>query len=65
MMWPIVQLHSTSKTILNCHDRLDLVQPVTKIRQDNDVIDRTDAVYAENEIELLWSIGPGPVFDEN
>lgn len=36
-----------------------------KIRWDNDMTDRTSVVYAENDIELLWSIGYGVVYDEN
>ena len=30
---------------------------VTKTRQDNDVIEGTSAVYAENDNELSWPIG--------
>ena len=28
-----------------------------KIRQYNDVIDRTSVIYAKNDTELLWLIG--------
>ena len=34
-------------------------------RQDNDMIDYTDAIYAQNEIELLGPIWSGAVYDEN
>ena len=36
-----------------------------KIRQVNDVIDCTSAIYIENEIELSWPIGLGAICDEN
>ena len=36
-----------------------------KTRQNNDVIDRICAVYAEKEIELLWLVGLGVVCDRN
>ena len=29
---------------------------MTKMRQDNDMTDRTTLLYFENEIELSWSI---------
>lgn len=29
------------------------------------MIDRTQLIYAKNEIELPWSIKPSPVYDEN
>ena len=32
---------------LSCYDRLDWVWYVTKIRQDNDMIDCNDVVYTE------------------
>ena len=35
-----------------------------KTRQDNDLTDRTDAIYAENKTELLWSKGLDAVYDE-
>lgn len=35
-----------------------------KIKQDNYMTDCTDAVYVENDIELLWSIRLGIVCDE-
>ena len=48
MTWPIVQVQSTLKTILNCRDQLDQVSSVMKTKQDNDVIDWIDAVYVKN-----------------
>ena len=36
-----------------------------KIRQDNHVIDRIDAIYIKNEIELPWPFKTGPICDEN
>ena len=36
-----------------------------KINQDNDMTDRTDAVYAENDTKSSWQIGLGMVCDEN
>ena len=38
---------------------------MTKTRQDNDMIDHTWVVYAENETKLSWSIGSGADCDEN
>ena len=37
---------------MNCYDRWNWVQFVTKIREDNNVIDRIGVVYAKNDIEL-------------
>ena len=50
---------------LCCHDWSSQVQFVRKVIQDNDMTDRTSAVYIENEIELSWLIGLGAVYDEN
>ena len=36
-----------------------------KTRQDNDVINRLDAVYVENKIELPCLIRLGTICDEN
>lgn len=36
-----------------------------KTKQDNEMIDRTSAIYAENKIELACLIGPRTVYDEN
>ena len=38
---------------------------VTKTRQDNDVIEGTSAVYAENDNELSWPMGLGVIYDKN
>ena len=35
-----------------------------KTRQDNDVIDRTGAFFFENDIDLLWLIGPIVIFQK-
>ena len=35
-----------------------------KMTQDNNLIDRTSVVYAENDTELSWSIRLGVVRDE-
>ena len=43
---------STSKMKLNYRKLSDGMQFVTKTRQDNDVTDNIDLVYAENGIEL-------------
>ena len=51
--------------ILNCHDRSDQMSFVMKTRQNNNLIDRTGTVYAENKIELSWPIGLGGVYNEN
>ena len=40
------------KSKLNYKDLFDRVQSVMKTRQDNNMIDRTDVVYAKNEIDL-------------
>lgn len=36
-----------------------------KRRKDNDVIDRIDLLYVENDIELSWSIWQGMIYDED
>ena len=55
-MRPMVRVWSMPKTKLSCRDRLDHVRPMTKTRQDNDVIDHIGLVYTEIEIELLGHI---------
>lgn len=62
-IWLIVLVRSMSKTILNFHNRLDQVQYVMKIREDNNVIDHTGGIYAKKYIELLWSIESSADFD--
>ena len=64
-MWPIVQVQSIVEMILNCHDQSDQVLIVIEIKQDNNVGDNIKSVYAIDEIELLWPIGLGLVYDEN
>ena len=53
------------KPKLNYWDLPDLVQYITKIRQGNDMIDRTGAVNVENETKLPWPIRLGTICDEN
>ena len=53
------------KMILNFYDQSNWVFTLMKTRQDNYVTDRKDAVYAKNEIELLWLIESGTIYDEN
>ena len=36
-----------------------------KTRLYNDLIDCASAIYAENDIELVWLIKSGVVYDEN
>ena len=49
-------MRSTPKIKLSYHDQSDHVRYVTKIRSDNDMIDRMGLVYAEIKIELLEPI---------
>ena len=35
-----------------------------KTKEDNNVIDCTDVVYAKNDVELLWPIRPSADYDE-
>ena len=53
------------KSKLNYKDLFDRVQSVMKTRQDNNMIDRTDVVYAKNEIDLSWLVRLGAVYNEN
>ena len=41
-----------TKSKLKGHDRLDEMRSITKIRHDNDMIDRIGVVYDENDICL-------------
>ena len=50
---------------LGCRDQSNRVLSITKTRQDNDVIGFIGVVYIENDIELLRSIRPGIVYDQN
>lgn len=36
-----------------------------KTEENNDVIDYTSVVYAENDIKQLWPIRLGAIFDKN
>lgn len=51
-MWPIIQEWPTSKKKLNYRDRLDQVLTLTKIGQDNNMINRIDMVYVESNAKL-------------
>lgn len=62
-MWLIAQMRSMSKTKLSCHDQLDQVRSMMKRRQENEMTERTGAIYIETEIEKLWSIKLGTICD--
>lgn len=53
------------KTKLNYHDRSDWVLIVTEIKENNDMMDHTDAVYAKNKTNLSLSIKSSAFYDEN
>lgn len=36
-----------------------------KTRKDNNVVDRTNAVYVKNDTKFSWLIGPSEICDEN
>ena len=63
--WLIIHIWSTLKTKLSCRDRSDWVQFAMKTRQDNDMTNRTSAIYAKKETKLSWPIGSNVVYDEN
>lgn len=65
MTWQIVQKWSRHSTILNYKDQSDSVQSMMKIRQDNDMIDHTSAIYVKIETELSWTIKQDAVYHEN
>lgn len=50
---------------LSYGDLLDRVRSVTKIRQNNDMIDHIGAVHSQNDTELSSQIKPGIVCDKN
>ena len=58
----MVQMWSTIKMKLNCHDRLDQVRFVTKTRQENDVTNCISLLYTETKTKLsrlsdrMWSM---------
>ena len=56
-------MQSTLKTKLQDRDWSDQVLFVMKTRSDNDMTRHIDAVHIKNEIELLWLIEPGAVYD--
>ena len=56
IMWPIIQVQSMSKTILNCYDRLDWVLTMMETKYDNNLTDCTKSIYVENKTKFLWSI---------
>lgn len=53
------------KMKLNYWDLSNMVQYVTKKRQDNNMTNNTGAIYIKNETEMLWPIGSGEVYDGN
>ena len=53
------------KMILNFCDQLDRLLIMMKIRYDNYVTNRIDAIYAEYETKLLSPIWPSSDCDEN
>ena len=55
----------TLKKKLSYCNQSDWVQSVTKTRQNNGVIDHINMVYTKTEMELLGSIWPSVVYDEN
>ena len=59
----MVEVWSTLKMQLSCHDQSNRVWSMMKTRQDKDMINSTGAIYTENEIELLWFIGSSVVYD--
>ena len=50
---------------LNYRDVSDRVQSVMKTSQDNNIIDYIGMVYAKNDTELSWPIGPDAVCFKN
>lgn len=65
MTWSTIQVRFTLKKKLSYHDQLDLVQSMTKIKEDNDVIDHIGLVYSKTKTKLLSPILLGDVCDEN
>ena len=53
--WTIVQVQSTLKTKLSCHDWSDWVQFVMKTKQNNDVTDCKSAIYYDITLKrMTW-----------
>lgn len=65
MTWLIVQVSSTSKMKLNCHDWLGMMQFMIKMKLNSDVTDLVNVGYTENETELSWLIGWGKAYDKS
>lgn len=55
----------TQNTILNNQDQSNSVWSITKVRQDNDMINCIDLLYIENKIELSRPIRQGTVHGKN
>ena len=53
------------KLKLNYHNLFDQVWSAMKTKKENDITDCIGVVHAENETELLWSLWPGVLYDEN
>ena len=64
-MWLMVQMRSTPKKKLSCHDWSNRVWFVMKVRQNNDMADHIGEVHIKNDTKLSWSIGWGVDCDEN
>ena len=53
------------KTKLNCHDWSNRVRSMTKTRKDNNMTDRTGAIYSKIGTELSWSIEQDVVYHKS
>ena len=53
------------KLKLNCRDRSNRVQSMTKTRHNNNMIDCLSVVHAKNYTKQLGLIEPGVICDEN
>ena len=58
-------MQSMPKMKRGCHDWLDRVLCMKKIRQDNDMTGHVGLFYTKIKIELLGPICLGVVYDEN
>ena len=52
------------KPKMNYRNLSNQVQYVMKTRQDNNMIDHVDTVYAEKDTKLSWHVGLGADYDE-
>ena len=52
----MVQMRSMPKKKRSCHDRLNRVRSVMKVRQNNDMANSIGLVYVEIETKLLGPI---------